>query len=395
MAEVLTLCDLTQSFSASGGGIRTYLDEKRAFIDTHTPHHHVLIIPGKRDRTTHEGRHTIIEIASPRVPGSPNYRLLLRSRAVIKALRLLRPDIIECLDAYNLPWAAIAYRREAPNTVLIAGYRTDFPAVYVEEIARKFMPRRLASQLKRRAYNYAGKLYNHFDGVYALNADMAQKLKDLGAGDVDVLPLGTYLEIFHPNKRDAAWRASLGVAAENPILIYAGRIDREKKTDVVLEAFFRLPTDINASLVMLGDGGLKDNLTKQSAGKRVHFPGFITDRNRLAAMLASSDIYVSAMAHETFGISIIEAQACGLPVIGVSAGAMLERVPPSLGMLGPIGDAEIMAANIASLWHSGNINMMSQNARKHVEMHFSWAKTFEYLFGHIYTKAVGRNIIGM
>ncbi len=393
MVEILTLCDLTQSYSSSGGGIRTYLTQKRSFLDAHTPYRHVLIIPGARDQVTQKGRHTTIEIASPRVPGSPNYRLLLRSRAVIKALRVQRPDAIECLDAYNLPWAAIAYRREAPRTKLIAGYRTDFPTVYVEEITRKFIGRRLASGLKTRAYNYAGKLYSNFDGVYALNTRMAEKLQSLGAGTVDILPLGTDLKIFHPDKYDANWRASIGVNPEEPLLIYAGRIDSEKQPDVVLDAFLKLPAVMKASLIMLGDGGLKDNLIKKSAGKRVHFPGFVTDRDRLATMLASSDIYVSAMAHETFGISIIEAQACGLPVVGVSAGAMPERVPPTLGLLSPVGDANIMAKNITSIWTSGNISQMSQSTRQHVETHFSWQKTFAHLFGHIYAKTAELNVL--
>jgi glycosyltransferase involved in cell wall biosynthesis len=51
----------------------------------------------------------------------------------------------------------------------------------------------------------------------------------------------------------------------------------------------------------------------------------------LAAWLASADLYVSAMADETFGISVIEAQASGLPVVGVAAGAMVDRVPSGLG----------------------------------------------------------------
>jgi len=72
LAEPLTLCDLTQSYAEAGGGIRTYLVEKRKFINDNTSHRHVLIIPGERDRVTQEGRHTTVEIASPRVPGSPN-----------------------------------------------------------------------------------------------------------------------------------------------------------------------------------------------------------------------------------------------------------------------------------------------------------------------------------
>ena len=59
---------------------------------------------------------------------------------------------------------------------------------------------------------------------------------------------------------------------------------------------------------------------------RIVTPGYVSDRLELARWLASADIYVSGMADETFGISIIEAQASGLPVVGVAAGAMVDRV---------------------------------------------------------------------
>ena len=80
-------------------------------------------------------------------------------------------------------------------------------------------------------------------------------------------------------------------------------------------------------------------------------PGYVRNRAELARWLASADIYVSGMADETFGISIIEAQASGLPVVGVAAGAMIDRVTDAMGRLGPVGDADAMAANILAVWN--------------------------------------------
>src|SRR5438309_11305013 len=79
-------CDLTQSWSEVGGGVRTYLLHKRRHILQSTQHRHLMIIPGARDEVIEEPRAVTVRIASPRVPGSPNYRLLLRSGAVKRAL---------------------------------------------------------------------------------------------------------------------------------------------------------------------------------------------------------------------------------------------------------------------------------------------------------------------
>ncbi|MEO7276933.1 MAG: glycosyltransferase family 1 protein, partial [Sphingomicrobium sp.] len=151
-------CDITQSWSEVGGGVRTYLLHKRRHILESTAHHHLLIIPGATDEVIEEERATTVTIASPHVPGSPNYRLLLRNGAVKRVLGQYRPDLIECQDAYNLPWAAIAHRRRHPEAALVAAYATDFPTVYVARPLSKFLTGPVARTIGRAAYAYAGML---------------------------------------------------------------------------------------------------------------------------------------------------------------------------------------------------------------------------------------------
>ena len=117
-------CDLTQSWSDVGGGVRTYLLHKRRHILSSTPHRHLMIIPGPRDEVIADDRAITVTVASPHVPGSPHYRLMLRNGAVRRVLERFRPDLIECQDAYNLPWAAAAHRRRYPETALIAASMT-------------------------------------------------------------------------------------------------------------------------------------------------------------------------------------------------------------------------------------------------------------------------------
>ena len=88
-------CDLTQSWSDVGGGVRTYLLHKRRHILESTPHRHLMIVPGARDEVIGDGRAITVTIASPHVPGSRHYRLMLRNRAVREALQRFRPDLIE------------------------------------------------------------------------------------------------------------------------------------------------------------------------------------------------------------------------------------------------------------------------------------------------------------
>src|SRR4029453_16904853 len=86
--------DLTQSWSDVGGGVRTYLRHKRRHILDNTPHRHLMIVPGPRDgvEIEEDGRAITVFIASPKVPGSPHYRWLLRNGAVRSVLADHRPN---------------------------------------------------------------------------------------------------------------------------------------------------------------------------------------------------------------------------------------------------------------------------------------------------------------
>ena len=382
-------CDLTQSWSARGGGVGTYIRRKRRHILDHSAHRHLVIIPGRTDRTTVDegGRAITVTIASPRVPGSPNYRLLLRNRAVRAALAEHCPDLIECQDAYNLPWAALAHRRSAPGTALVAAYCTDFPTVYVERtLSRLAAP--VGALGARIGYAYAGSLYRRFDAVFAMSEHGgAKKLRSLGV-DTGVVPLGAELGEFSPAKRCPKLRASLGLADDEPLIVYAGRLDSEKRADVVAEAFGRLPPELNAMLVLLGEGPMRKPLIEKLAGQRALLPGYVRDRSDLARWLASADIYASGMANETFGISVIEAQASGLPVVGVAGGAMVDRVTPAIGRVGPVDDAETMALHLADVWR-GDHQAMAEASWRHAQQ-FSWQQSMETLFGSLYPRALQR-----
>jgi alpha-1,6-mannosyltransferase len=385
----LLVCDLTQSYAPSGGGgISTYLREKRDYVLAHTPHRLLQIVPGPEDRVSVQGRHIFVEVGADLVRGSPNYRFILRVAKVRELLAEYQPDIVESLCPYVLPWAAIDHRRRFPSTALVAGYRTDFPEAHVRRVAFDlFGP--FGWFFYGLSLGYARMTYGEFDWVYTLGEEARATLARRGVTRTSVLPLGVDTSTFSPAARDPGYRASLGLPKGGPLLIYAGRVDNEKSADRLVAMFLQLPAELGAAMVMLGDGKLREPLMAETRGLPIAWPGFEASRAGLARALASADIYVSAMANETFGISIIEAQACGLPVVGVAHGAMPARVPPELGLLGPVDDPERMAANVVELWR-GDHAAVGRAARAHVERHFSWRATFGRLFNEVYPQALAR-----
>ena len=225
-------------------------------------------------------------IASPHVPGSPHYRLMLRNGAVRAALEQFRPDLIECQDAYNLPWAAIAHRKRYPETALVAAYMTDFPTVYVERPFSKFLgrPGRPACAphllfLLRRA-------------LPPLRCDLrAQRKRRRGqAADARHRPCrrraarGRGRRVRARPARPAPAAPSSASSDGQPLLIYVGRLDGEKKPDVVVDAFRRLPASLGAKLALIGEGPLQDDIA--ALGDEPHHHAGLCEGPRRAGALA-------------------------------------------------------------------------------------------------------------
>ncbi|MEM1042388.1 MAG: glycosyltransferase [Bacteroidota bacterium] len=384
----MRVCDLTHAYTDTSGGIRTTIDAKRRYLLRHTDHEHVLIAPGPKDGVERDGRATTIRVAGPVIPGADPYRFFLRADKVRAALAAVQPDLVELHTFYTSPWAAFSYRKMHPVAVT-AFYHTDLPSAYVRPAAARLLGERAGDVAERWTEAYVRTVFDRCDRGFAVSADLVQRLRRMGvAAPLDAVPLGVDLGLFHPAKRDPALREQLGVAGDGLLLVYAGRLDSEKQPAVLADAVELLPAGLRPTLVLAGQGPHRAALEARAAtGERLRVLPYVGDKEALARLLASADVYVTAGPHETFGLSVVEAQASGLPVVGVAAGALVDRVPPRAGRLGPVGDASAFARNIAEV--AAERERFGAAARAHVEAAFSWDRTFERLLA-VYDAVLGR-----
>jgi alpha-1,6-mannosyltransferase len=388
----MRICDVTLAYAPTSGGIRTYIDAKRQYLLEHTDHEHVLIVPGEDDAVEQDGRAITYRLASPVFPGHAPYRFFWRPGKIKQALLDSGPEVVELGSFYVCPWAAFSYRRERRadgRPCAVGGYfHTDVAEAYFGQPLREafgqwsetlnWLGDRLADATRAGVEAYMQSVFEKCDLLMAASPAQAERLRQYGVDEVTVVPLGVDLNRFAPERRSEEVRATLHASPEDIVLIYGGRLDVEKHVDVLVEALKRLPERFPAKLILIGQGPLGEELLKKAAVEpRLEVLPYESDPGRFAALLASSDIYVTAGPHETFGLSVVEAQACGLPVVGVAAGALVERVPEDAGLLGPVGDAAAFAENVRKV--SQRRDELGTNARRIVEESFGWDSTFRDL----------------
>jgi glycosyltransferase involved in cell wall biosynthesis len=172
-------------------------------------------------------------------------------------------------------------------------------------------------------------------------------------GRLRVVPQAVDTERFHPGPPDASWRARLSSRPDQPIVGVVGRVDPEKGVTTVVQAMAMLTGPAGTShLAVVGAPGLDDG--SYEAALRVEASSLLRDRHRFVgpvedvpAVLRSLDVLVNASASEPFGLSLLEAQACGVPVIGTDAGGIPEFVSDGeTGLLVAPGRPEALAASL-------------------------------------------------
>jgi len=151
------------------------------------------------------------------------------------------------------------------------------------------------------------------------------------AGRIDFIPTWVDTDVFHPSAGpgEAAGvreehRRRLGVSSDSRLLVFVGRLDRQKDPLLLLDAFARCAMpDPGLHLVVVGDGALRGEveggIVSRGLSTRVTLLGALNAAN-IAGWLRAADLFVLSSAYEGMPIAVLEALACGLPVASTDVG---------------------------------------------------------------------------
>ncbi|MFJ7946763.1 glycosyltransferase [Streptomyces sp. NPDC096354] len=322
-----TIVRLANFVTPSSGGLRTALDELgRGYLAAgHDP---VLVVPGDSasDVRTAQGR--VITLPGPALPGSGGYRVLAGRRTLRHLLETLRPDRLEVSDRTTLRWTGEWARRARVPAVMVSHETAD-------GVLRTWgVPAGAAARTADRLNTLSAHAYTR---IVCTTEWAEREFIRIGARNVVRAPLGVDLRRCRPGRRSLVLRAR-HVRGRSVLLLMCSRLSVEKRPGRALDALAVLDgLGVRATLVIAGDGPLRAGLESRARAERlpVEFLGHVRDRERVADLQAAADLCLAPGPAETFGLSALEALACGTPVVASASSALPEV----------IGEAGVAAAD--------------------------------------------------
>jgi glycosyltransferase involved in cell wall biosynthesis len=199
-----------------------------------------------------------------------------------------------------------------------------------------------------------------------------------------IIPYGVDISIFARRNKEGA-RAQLGLPANAHVILFtANRIRKNiwKDYDTMRAAISKVETVVNDKPVIFVALG-EDAPTEQMGSTQMRFFPFRTELSEIAAFYQAADIYLHGARIDTFPNAVLEALACGTPVVASAVGGIPEQIADgTTGFLVPSGDAQAMANRIVQLLKDDVNKRMSNEAaadarkrfslERHVKDHLSW-----------------------
>lgn len=325
---------------------------------------------------THKAQRTAINgVTVQKVPALAlidNTNITAFSHKLIEhTITAFQPDVVHVQDHYFLSHSALAVARD--HRLLAVGTNHFLPENLTDNLP---FGQWLHRPLDLLLWSTMLTVYNHLQAVSTPTETAAAILRAQGIR-VPVTAISCGVDVARYQPRPALDRILLrktyGLARDKILMLYIGRLDREKDLDLLIRAVAQVDRD-DLQLVIGGKGNFRPELEKLCAesglGDRVRFAGFIADAD-LPQLLNSVDLFAMPSHAELQSIATLEAMASGLPILAANARALPELVQPGVnGQLFAVGDVADAARKINLLIEQRDQwATMGANSRHKAECH--------------------------
>lgn len=332
-------------------------------------HHPLVIAPRPADcmpRPDGVLPYPVVRMPSLPMPGYPGFRIAAAGSGLRAALTGHGTELVHLASPFMLGGggAFVAGRLRLP---MVAVYQTDMPSY-----ARAY---RFGPAGQSAAWRRVRRIHNAADRTLAPSTAAAASLHSHGIQRVWLWGRGVDTVRFDPARRSGRLRAELAPNGE-VLAGYVGRLAPEKRIDLLAQ----VATLPGVRLVVVGSG-------PADAAARRAMPAavFLGQRQgeELARIYASLDVFVHSGPHETFGQTLQEAAASGLPVVAPAAGGPIDLVGDGVtGFLVPPCDAGALADAVARLAADPGLRARQGRAARQRVLGRTWTALGDELIGH-------------
>lgn len=323
----------------------------------------VLVFAPTAKKAAFEHSGTLVSVPSIALPGRGEYRVAYGLPAKQRRqLEEFKPDLIHLSSPDFLGWAAVRWAKKN-GIPAVASFHTRFDT-YPRYYRMAWLEKYVTACMRR--------FYHHCEQIYAPSQCMVEVLREQDmAKDIRIWSRGVDTTVFNPDKRDEKWRQSHGIADDEVVLAFVGRLVLEKGLDVFAHTLDRLTQmGIKHKALIVGEGPERQRFSARLPN--AIFTGYLKGED-LARAYASADIFFNASITETFGNVTLEAMACGLPSVCANATGSRSLVDcGETGYLVNAGNIEEFSNQIATLIQNHSLRKSLSAAALKKGQQFSW-----------------------
>ncbi len=280
----------------------------------------------------------VISLPSVAIPGRSEYRIPLGLFGEAKQnFEAFRPNLVHVASPDRASRQAVDWARQN-NVPVLGSVHTRFET-YPRYYKLGFLEPAVEAWLRN--------MYRKCDALVAPSEGMVDVLKDQRMNDdVGIYTRGIDRSIFHPEARDMAWRREQGIADDEVVISFLGRLVMEKGLDIFTDAIIELrKRQVPHRVMVIGDGPARGWFEKALPGGI--FVGLQAGKD-LGRAVASADIFLNPSITETFGNVTLEHMACAIPVVAANATGSSSLVADGeTGVLVTPGDVDGFADALA------------------------------------------------
>ncbi|MGB9703152.1 MAG: glycosyltransferase [Candidatus Micrarchaeales archaeon] len=258
----------------------------------------------------------------------PNYTIPILPLPPILKIKKIKPEIIHCHGIALLSFCGLQASKIF-NTPCVSTFHTYFPK------ALHYIPfsSKLRKQTLKSIWAYTRFFLNSSDIAIAPSNFIKEKLKSIGVRRIAVVPNGVDIKKFSKGNGKKI-RKRYGIKENEEVVLYLGRLAKEKNIDLLLKAFSLLKNEKNIKLMISGTGPEEKKLRKLARKLNVNaiFTGFVKEEE-IADFYSSCDVFCIPSSFETQGLVAIEAMASGKGVLALNSMALREVINKKNGIL--------------------------------------------------------------